>query len=678
MAEGMTGMSMMAGPGMNPLSQATAAVVAAFGHLGRTVKALAADAAEAPGRLDRARTLLAGEDTLAVVLLALAGALAAALLLALAARRLLRPRRRAVAALAPTDAAGFALGLFRAAAIDLAPVAIYGGVAAGASFLLFGEHGLVFSGSSTFRMVAGTIISTSTLSWLAAAILAVPLGVGRPGLRCVPLGDAEAAVTRRFVARIIAFGAASWIVAASLSLAAIGEGLPRLLMIAAGFVICAVVLRALARINSRFKGFAGFCHTLAVISVFGLGAAWTVALLSGSTPPFGRLWLTVLILVALPAADGMTTSLLGRMTRRLHRHEATRRIYVPAAGDADEELAAVERPLAAEEREVAERETVRAADDLGEVLQQIVRWVLAIAASWLLGHAWGLHLYALLPGMTKGFVDDVAEAVATLLVGWYAWRLFETGLALKLSGDQSGTQSRSRTVQPLLRTVGMGIIGAVAVMSALSSLGLNIAPLLASAGVVGIAVGFGAQTLVRDLFSGAFYLIEDVFRIGDYIEGGTAKGTVERITFRTVALRHQNGPLHFVPYGALGTVRNNSRDWVIDKFEIPLPIAVDSEQIRRMVKKIGAEMLEVPEFAKLIEAPLKAKLYRIEPGVKIFRCKVQTPPGKQFEIRSEAYRRIEAALKESGIAFADLTPRVTLYQGALGEPEALETRAVAG
>jgi small-conductance mechanosensitive channel len=88
-------------------------------------------------------------------------------------------------------------------------------------------------------------------------------------------------------------------------------------------------------------------------------------------------------------------------------------------------------------------------------------------------------------------------------------------------------------------------------MSALSSLGLNIAPLLASAGVVGIAVGFGAQTLVRDLFSGASYLIEDVFRTGDYIEGGNAKGTVERITFRTIALRHQNGPLHFVPYGSL-------------------------------------------------------------------------------------------------------------------------------
>jgi len=232
----------------------------------------------------------------------------------------------------------------------------------------------------------------------------------------------------------------------------------------------------------------------------------------------------------------------------------------------------------------------------------------------------------------------------------------------------------ARTVQPLLRAVGKLVIGAIALMSALSSLGLNIAPLLASAGVVGIAVGFGAQTLVRDLFSGASYLIEDVFRIGDYIEGGNAKGTVERITFR---LRHQNGPLHFVPYGSLGSVRNNSRDWVIDKFEIPLPIEVDRERVRKPIKKIGLEMLEEPELAPIIDMPLKAKLSRIDPGVKVFRCKVQTPPGKQFEVRSDAYRRIEAALKESDIKFAEAGPRVTVYPGMLAGSGVREDGAIA-
>jgi len=172
--------------------------------------------------------------------------------------------------------------------------------------------------------------------------------------------------------------------------------------------------------------------------------------------------------------------------------------------------------------------------------------------------------------------------------------------------------------------------------------------------VIGIAVGFGAQTLVRDILSGVFYLAEDVFRVGEYIESGSStKGTVERITLRSVALRHHNGPLHFVPYGALGSVRNTSRDWVIDKFNLPLPIDVESEKIRKMLKKIGEDMKTETAIGQYIIEPLKGKLYRIDPGVKIFRCKFRSPPGKQFDIRASALRRIEAALKEMGVRFAD-------------------------
>jgi len=156
------------------------------------------------------------------------------------------------------------------------------------------------------------------------------------------------------------------------------------------------------------------------------------------------------------------------------------------------------------------------------------------------------------------------------------------------------------------------------------------------------------------VIAGVFYLAEDAFRVGEYIEaGGNAKGTVERITLRTVALRHHNGPLHFVPYGALGTVRNTSRDWVIEKFNLPLPIDADSEKIRKLIKKVGEELLKDEEVGHLLIEPLKGKLYRIDPGVKIFRCKFRTAPGNQFDVRAQAYKRIEAALKQLGIGFAD-------------------------
>ncbi len=217
----------------------------------------------------------------------------------------------------------------------------------------------------------------------------------------------------------------------------------------------------------------------------------------------------------------------------------------------------------------------------------------------------------------------------------------------------SNPNARLLTLLPLLRTTAAVMLGVLLVLSSLWALGIEITPLLAGAGVIGLAVGFGAQALVRDVIAGIFFLAEDVFRVGEYVESGTiTKGTVERITLRTVALRHHNGPLHFVPYGSLGTVRNNSRDWVIEKFNLPLPIDVDSEKIRKLIKKIGQDMMKDPEIGPLLREPLKSKLARIDPGVKVFRCKFQTAPGNQFDVRAQAFKRIEMELRTLGIGFA--------------------------
>ena len=252
--------------------------------------------------------------------------------------------------------------------------------------------------------------------------------------------------------------------------------------------------------------------------------------------------------------------------------------------------------------------------------------------------------------------------VATLaLLTHVVWITVRTGIDQRLSrirpaGPQHEPDEHSRllTLLPLLRVTAAVLLVVMLVLSSLWALGIEITPVLAGAGVVGLALGFGAQALVRDVIAGVFYLAEDAFRIGEYVEaGGNAKGTVERITLRTVALRHHNGPLHFVPYGALGTVRNTSRDWVVEKFNLPLPIDVDSEKIRKLIKKVGEEMMSDPEVGRLIMEPLKGKLYRVDPGVKIFRCKFRTAPGKQFDVRAQAYKRIEAALKKMDVGFAD-------------------------
>ena len=270
------------------------------------------------------------------------------------------------------------------------------------------------------------------------------------------------------------------------------------------------------------------------------------------------------------------------------------------------------------------------------------------------------------------FALRVADTVALAFVvylGWIATRFAidrRLRLLAPLDPDSPVTKStRLLTLLPLLRTTLAIVFVTLFTLSALWTLGIQIAPLLAGAGIFGLAIGFGAQTLVRDVISGVFFLIEDVFRIGEYVESGTStKGTVEHISFRTVALRHHNGPLTFVPYGLLGTVRNDSRDWVIDKFNLPLPLSVDSEKIRKMIKGIGENMTLDPELGQLIREPLKGKLYRVDPGVKIFRCKFMTAPGCQFDVRTAALKKIEAALVEAEISFAGAGPQTILVRRA--------------
>jgi small-conductance mechanosensitive channel len=636
--------------------------------------AMLRDAAAAPGRFGPAGRLLAGDVPLGTALAWGAATIAAALLAAALVRLALTRRRGRLSAARPETPGATATLLSQALLVDLAPVVAYLVCGTLLERLLFAGPTLAFPAGEIFRMVLSAIIVNSAVAWGALVLIELPIAVGRPGLRLFTFGDGPAQRSRDLARRVVGLGIASWLLAECLYLVWIGSGLPRLILIVAAIAIAFMCLRVLLRLTPVFHGFQKIWHHLAVISVFGVFLTWADGLLVESQPPFGRVLGTLAILAAMPLIDEMSQLVLRRIRHRLSGvRAASRTIYVPSSvGEDDvESLHAVERPQDSAAAAVAASDVEGALDDFIGVIHDAFYLVLAIAAAVLLAKTWSLNLVGLLgQGEVRTWLGALVDAGATLLVGWYAWRLFATFLALHLSREDGGLQSRGRTVQPLLRSVGKLVIGCVAIMGALSELGLNIAPLLASAGVVGIAVGFGAQTLVKDLFSGACFLIEDVFRVGDYIEAGTAKGTVEKITFRTVALRHQNGPLHFVPYGSLGSVRNNSRDWVIDKFQIPLPIGVSSEKIRKMVKKIGQEMLEDEKLAKIITQPLKAKLYLIQPGAKIFRCKVQTPPGMQFEVRTDAYRRIEIALAEAGIAFADTTAQVTVHN-SMPQPAAV-------
>ncbi|HWK44629.1 MAG TPA: mechanosensitive ion channel family protein [Stellaceae bacterium] len=635
-------------------------------QLGAAIRTMLSDAAEAPGRLGHAAAVLTGSGAAgspAAVLGSFALALIVATLLSMLARWLTGAARRRLARATPDHPVQLALLKVEALLIELVPPASFLIAATALVHWLFWADGLLFTGPDVLRMLATLWISSIAAGWVVSVVLCLPLAVDYPGLRLVPLDDAQAAWATQVLRRIIVLGVGSWVIAAGLYFAEVGSGLPHLILIVATVIIGIICLHALRQIRGGLSGFALHWHRLAMFSVFGLGATWIVGVLLDPVPPLDRVLSTLLVLAVMPAVDGMVILMLRRLRRRLTRVVVSARLIFIPTGE-NQEMTAVERPFAEDADSAGSADLQNALDKFVGVLHDAASWAIALVATVVLANAWQIDFSRVLGHReARTLLGSGLDAAITLLVGWYAWRLFESGLAISLARGGGGPQTRAQTVRPVLRSVGAVLIGAVALMAGLSALGISIAPLLASAGVLGIAVGFGAQTLVKDLFSGACYLIEDVFRIGDYIEAGTAKGTVEKITFRTVALRHQNGPLHFVPYGMLGSVRNDSRDWVIDKFELPLPTDVDSEAIRKMVKRIGEDMLKNEELAPLIMAPLKAKLYRIDPGIKVFRCKVQTPPGKQFEIRSEAYRQIETALKAAGIPFANNTPQVTVHNG---------------
>jgi small-conductance mechanosensitive channel len=190
---------------------------------------------------------------------------------------------------------------------------------------------------------------------------------------------------------------------------------------------------------------------------------------------------------------------------------------------------------------------------------------------------------------------------------------------------------------------------------------VNIGPLIAGAGVFGLAIGFGAQTLVKDIISGVFFLMDDAFRVGDYLEVAGTKGSVEHISLRSLRLRNPRGMVYFIPFGDISMVTNLSRDYVIMKLDFRVRYDTDVEKIRKVIKKkVYRPIMENPVLGPKLLEPIKSQGVReMDDSAMIMRVKYKTKPGDQFEIRKEVYRLMQESFKEEGIEFAHRN--VTVY-----------------
>jgi small-conductance mechanosensitive channel len=295
---------------------------------------------------------------------------------------------------------------------------------------------------------------------------------------------------------------------------------------------------------------------------------------------------------------------------------------------------------------------------MAKMMHRVIRLVLVIF--FLMGLA---ELWTLMPNLRSSLTRPVLTVCFTLFGGYLLWastRYYILKRATVSTAGGGGEEeigaggNRLDTLLDLLRKFISALVVSVSLIVVLAAVGVDIGPLLAGAGVLGLAVGFGAQTLVKDIVSGIFFLIDDAFRVGDYVEAGSTKGTVEAITIRSLKLRHPLGMVHTIPFGNLGSITNFSRDWIIVKLEFRVPFDSNLKAIKKIVKKINAKIQDNEEYGPGLLAPVKFQ------GVKkmdddsalVVRIKFMAKPGTQFLIKREVYRLVQKMFTSQGIEFA--------------------------
>ncbi len=273
-------------------------------------------------------------------------------------------------------------------------------------------------------------------------------------------------------------------------------------------------------------------------------------------------------------------------------------------------------------------------------------------------HLWGFSLVQLAQdsAAARGITHGISAILLTVFISWFVWILIDTGIQEALSpyqprGKGRGPSMRARTMLPLIRNVVFVALLSFAVIVTAANLGLNVTPLLAGAGVIGLAVGFGAQSLVADLITGLFIIIEDTISVGDSIEvdGGHA-GTVETLTIRTVRLRDGQGAIHAIPFSQIKVVKNLSRDFAYAVFEVRVPFSADIDNVTQMIREIGAELMADFRYRREMLGPIEVwGLDRFDPNWMVVKGQIKTIPLKQWSVARAFNLRVKKKMDEMGI-----------------------------
>lgn len=291
-------------------------------------------------------------------------------------------------------------------------------------------------------------------------------------------------------------------------------------------------------------------------------------------------------------------------------------------------------------------------------LRRTTRFVIAVAILCLLAYLWVVPLLTAFGVEAAAVARSVTELGLIALVAAFLWNAVGALVSRAAQAEGHGASSeevegprtRLGTLLPLLSGVVKMTILSVTLLTFLVAIGINVWPIIGGLSIFGIAIGFGSQTLVKDVVSGLFFLIDDAFRLGEYIETPGAKGTVEKISVRSVSLRNARGALASVPYGQIGKVINFSRGWVIEKLVFRVAFDTDVELVRKLFKTIGQEIADDPELSQDLLEPFKSQgISAVEDGTLIIRGKFKARAGKQFAVKKAVLTAVQKAFRENDI-----------------------------
>jgi small-conductance mechanosensitive channel len=520
-----------------------------------------------------------------------------------------------------------------------------------------------------------TYLDALLIVWGVRLVSNLVLSPAAGSLRLLPLKDENARYIHNWLVALAAVGSFGWLTCGLLGMQRLSEaehlflvgmvGLLVALMLVVMILqkrkpVAEVLLRSESQDSSLRSHAARVWHRFAIIYVLAVWMVWVISLLLVGPRD---VWSAVVTLLSIPLfflVDWAIRRLLdfaaGQSPAQMSSNasEAIGRLETVFQDDDFDEEMVLEPP--AEPSKVSQ---------YIPLIKRSFRVLLVALLFFFILRVWGFDLMG-----ARVFTRSALAVLLTVLFAFVGWQLIKAHIDQKLrkelpeddeemdEGGKGGT--RAGTLLVLLRKFVLAVLVVLAALIVLSELGVNIGPLIAGAGIAGIAIGFGAQTLVRDILSGVFFLMDDAFRVGDYIQAGSVRGTVEHISLRSLQLRHHRGMLQTIPFGDMQSVTNYSRDYIIMKLEFRVRYDTDVEKVRKIIKRINAEIQQDEELSHGLLSKIKSQGVReMDDSAMIMRVKFKAIPGEQFVLRREVYRRLQEAFQMGGIEFAHRN--VTVY-----------------